>query len=306
MGTPEAAVPALARCLEDGHNIVAVWTQPDKPSGRGRRLAESPVKTFALAHNLRVHQPARIKTEESKKLFASYDADVAVVVAYGRILPSEYLNAPRAGAINVHFSLLPHYRGAAPVNWAIINGESTTGVTTMFVEEELDAGPILLQVKTGIGSKETATELMSRLSLIGAELLSETLARLDTLTPTPQHDQDATFAPLLTKQNGEVSWSNPATAIERLIRGLQPWPNAFTQYNSRRLVIWQGEPVLVNAAGDEGAIIIAHGDDLTVKCGGESALRLIEVQPEGGRRMLARDFLNGFHIRVGDKLGRPQ
>src|SRR5215510_10873198 len=194
MGTPQAAVPTLRQCVEDGHEVVAVWTQPDKPVGRGNKIAISPVKEFALAHGLNVFQPARIKTEESKQLFASLDTDVAVVVAYGRILPDEFLRAPRRGCINVHFSLLPLYRGAAPANWAIVKGEIETGVTTMFIEPALDTGPILLQSKTPIGEKETAPELMQRLSEIGAELLGDTLARLNDLTPRPQHDADATFA----------------------------------------------------------------------------------------------------------------
>ncbi|HEU5130826.1 MAG TPA: methionyl-tRNA formyltransferase, partial [Pyrinomonadaceae bacterium] len=179
MGTPQAAVPTLQRCLEDGHEVVAVWTQPDKPAGRGNKIAFPPVKEFALAHGLSVLQPARIKNDEAKQLFASHNADLAVVVAYGRILPDEFLRAPKRGCINVHFSLLPLYRGAAPANWAIVNGETETGVTTMFIEPTLDTGPILLQQKTPIGEKETAPELMLRLAEIGAGLLGETLARLD-------------------------------------------------------------------------------------------------------------------------------
>src|SRR2546423_1252212 len=179
MGTPHAAVPTLRQCLADGHEVVAVWTQPDRPAGRGHRLTPSPVKEFALSHGLSVFQPARIKNEEAKRLFASHDADVAIVVAYGRILPEEFLRAPRRGCINVHFSLLPRYRGAAPANWAIINGDMETGVTTMFIEPALDTGPILLQRKAAIGETETAPQLMERLAEIGAGLLSETLARLD-------------------------------------------------------------------------------------------------------------------------------
>ncbi|HZE72776.1 MAG TPA: methionyl-tRNA formyltransferase [Pyrinomonadaceae bacterium] len=303
MGTPEAAVPTLQRCLEDGHQVVAVWTQPDKPAGRGKKVTQPPVKTFALAQNLEVYQPARIKTDEAKQLFVSHRADVALVVAYGRILPAEYLSTPRRGCINVHFSLLPLYRGAAPVNWAIINGEYTTGVTTMFIEEELDSGPLLLQRRMEIGAKETAPELMSRLSHLGADLLSETLSNLGAITPRPQHDRDATFAPLLQKEDGLIRWSSDAFMVERLIRGLQPWPNAFTELNSRRLVIWQAEPIRMDVTGDAGAVVAARGDELLVKCGGDTALRIIEIQAEGGRRMLARDFLNGFHINVGDKLG---
>src|SRR5882672_4217514 len=183
MGTPEAAVPSLERLLQDGHEIVVVWTQPDKPAGRHEKMHSSPVKDFAIARDLKVQQPQKIKTDEAKDLFASYDADVAVVVAYGRILPREFLRAPRRGCINVHFSLLPLYRGAAPANWAIVNGEMKTGVTTMFIEQELDSGPILLQRETFIGETETTPELMQRLALMGADLLSETLAPLDAITP---------------------------------------------------------------------------------------------------------------------------
>jgi methionyl-tRNA formyltransferase len=305
MGTPEASVPALRRCLEDGHEVVAVWTQPDKPSGRGKKISFSPVKEFALARGLTVHQPARIKTEEAKSLFASHGAEVAVVVAYGRILPEEFLRAPRRGCINVHFSLLPLYRGAAPVNWAIVNGEQETGVTTMFVEPELDSGPILLQRRTRIGHKETAPELMERLSETGAELLGETLAQLTVITPRPQHDRDATFAPLLRKEDGLINWENDAFALERCVRGFQPWPNAHTSFNSRGLIVWKAEPVVLETNdGPPGEVIAAHGDELAVKCGEQTALRLIEVQPEAKRRMTARDFLNGLHLKVGDHLGK--
>ena len=304
MGTPESAVSSLRRLLEDGHEVVAVWTQPDKPSGRGDKIHSPPVKDFALAHNLPLQQPVRIKTDEAKTLFASYQADAAVVVAYGRILPAEYLKAPRIGCINVHFSLLPKYRGAAPANWAIVNGETKTGVTTMFIEEELDSGPILLQRETLIGETETAPQLMQRLSEIGAELLSETLAEIDTITPRPQDDRDATFAPLLTRADGLIDWSSPADSIERRVRGFQPWPNAHTSYKGRRLIIWKAIPV--EAAGSDaqpGEIVSAHGDDVIVKAGEQTALRLLEVQPEAKRRMIVRDFLNGMHVRTGERFG---
>src|SRR2546423_1776507 len=179
MGTPESAVPSLRRLVDDGHEIVAVWTQPDKPAGRGKKLHTSPIKEFALQHNLGIHQPQKIKTSEARELFVSHWAEVAVVVAYGRILPPEFLSAPEFGCVNVHFSLLPKYRGAAPVNWAIVNGETETGVTTMKIVEELDAGPVLLQQSTEIQEDETAPELMSRLGEIGADLISETLRNLN-------------------------------------------------------------------------------------------------------------------------------
>ena len=304
MGTPQAAVPTLRQCVNDGHEVVAVWTQPDKPSGRGNKIAFSPVKEFALAHDLNVIQPARIKNEEAKQLFASHHADVAVVVAYGRILPDEFLRAPRRGCINVHFSLLPLYRGAAPTNWAIVNGETETGVTTMFIEPTLDTGPILLQRKTEIGETETAPELMQRLSEIGAELLGETLAKLGDLTPRPQHDRDATFAPVLKKEDGLIDWSLDAAAIERRVRGFQPWPNAYTSFNSKGLTIWRAQPVSSpNAGASHGEVIAARGDELLVSCGEQTALRLIEVQPESRKRMPVRDVISGLRVKVGDRFG---
>ncbi len=305
MGTPHAAVPTLRQCLADGHEVVAVWTQPDRPAGRGHKVSLSPVKEFALAHGLPVHQPARIKNEEAKQLFASHDADVAVVVAYGRILPEEFLRAPRRGCINVHFSLLPLYRGAAPANWAIVNGETVTGVTTMFIEPELDTGPILLQRKTEIGERETAPELMARLSEIGAALLGETLTRLNELTPRPQRDRDATFAPVLKKEDGLIDWSHSAFDIERRIRGFQPWPNAYTTFNSKSLILWEAQPSLSVTSGiSTGEVIVALRDELVVQCGQQTALRVLEVQPEARKRMAARDFINGLHVKVGDRFGK--
>jgi methionyl-tRNA formyltransferase len=303
MGTPESAVPSLQRLLRDGHSIAAVWTQPDKPAGRGDRVHAPPVKEFALANNLPLEQPSKIRTQESKGLFASYDADVAVVVAYGRILPAEFLRAPKRGCVNVHFSLLPLYRGAAPANWAIVNGEEKTGVTTMFIEEDLDTGPILLQRETAIGETETATELMERLAFIGAELLGETLAQFDAITPRPQRHQDATFAPLLKKPDGIIKWDNDAAMIERCVRGFQPWPTAYTQLKTQRLIIWKASAETSTIAARPGELVFAHGDDLLVKCGADSALRLHEVQPEAKRRMGVRDFLNGTHLKVGDRFG---
>jgi methionyl-tRNA formyltransferase len=307
MGTPQAAVPTLRRCVADGHEIVAVWTQPDRPSGRGNKVSSSPVKEFTLSHGLTVHQPQRIKTDEAKKLFASHDADVAVVVAYGRILPEEFLRAPARGCINVHFSLLPRHRGAAPANWAIVKGDEETGVTTMFIEPALDTGPILLQRATEIGETETAPELMQRLAEIGAELLSETLANLDMIAPKPQDDQQATFAPILKKEDGLIDWSRRAEAIGRAVRGFQPWPTAYTNFNSRGLTLWKAQIVKDRdrgAVGQAGEVIVARGDDLIVQCGEETVLRLLEVQPEARKRLAARDFINGMHVKVGDCFGK--
>ena len=305
MGTPDSAVPSLQRVLSDGHDVVAVWTQPDKPAGRGDKMHAPPVKAFALERGLNIAQPQKIRTAESKALFASYQADLAVVVAYGRILPAEYLTAPRLGCINVHFSLLPQYRGAAPVNWAIVNGEARTGVTTMFIQEELDSGPILLQREAQIGSTETATELMERLAEMGAELLGETLNRLDEIKPVSQDESKATFAPMLSKANGLIDWTTNAAAIERRVRGFQPWPNAYTHWKSHRLIVWKSvRGADAQQSASPGEVIAAHGDDLIVSCGEKTALHLLEVQLEGKRRMVARDFLNGTHLQIGDRFGQ--
>jgi len=305
MGTPESAVPSLRRLLDDGHEIIAVWTQPDRPAGRGNKLHESSLKEFASQRNLTIHQPFKIKAEEAKALFASHNADAAIVVAYGKILPAEFLNAPRHGCINVHFSLLPKYRGAAPVNWAIVNGERETGVTTMKIVEELDAGTILLQRPTEIKEHETAPELLARLAEIGAELLSETLKRFDSVQAQPQRDEDATLAPMLKREDGLIDWSTDAFAIERRVRGFQPWPNAYTSFRTQRLIIWKATPEWIEQlAFPPGQIIEARGDRLIIACGDGTALRVSELQPEGGRRLSARDFLNGTHLKVGEFLGR--
>ena len=304
MGTPETAVPTLRRCIEDGHEVVAVWTQPDRPAGRGHKLTSPPVKEYALAHDLPVYQPTKIKTDEAREMFAAHEADAAVVVAYGRILPSGFLNAPRRGCLNVHFSLLPKYRGAAPVNWALVRGERETGVTTMRMDEGLDTGAILMQRATPIESHETAPELLARLALMGAELLSATLARLDEIEPRPQRDEDATLAPMLRRDDGRIDWQHDAAQIERCVRGFQPWPTAYTQHDGRRLIVWRASVVETDARrGSAGEIVEAQGDDFVVAAGGQTVLRLVEVQPEGKRRMSARDFLNGMHARAGESLG---
>jgi len=304
MGTPESAVPSLQRLLDDGHEIVAVWTQPDKPAGRGKQLHQSPVKVFALQHDLTIHQPAKIKTPEAKDLFASDKADAAVVVAYGKILPTEFLSAYQHGCINVHFSLLPKYRGAAPVNWAIVNGETETGVTTMRIVEALDAGPILLQSGATIGKHETAPEVLLRLAEMGAALISKTLRNLDAIEPRAQLDDDATFAPILKRENGLIDWSMDAFAIERRVRGFQPWPNAYTALDSRRLIIWRATPEQIELSITHGQVVEARSDRLVVSCGHSTLLRIAELQPEGGRRMSARDFINGKYVKDGAVLGK--
>src|SRR5215213_1698409 len=305
MGTPQAAVPTLERILRDGHEIVAVYTQPDRPAGRGNKLNASPVKEFASQNNLQIYQPTKIKTPEALELFCSYQADIVVVVAYGRILPQTFLESFPKGAINVHFSLLPKYRGAAPVNWAIVGGEKTTGITTMQMDAGLDTGAILLQRQTDIGETETAVELMQRLSLTGADLLSETLAMFDELTPQPQDDSQATFAPIMKKEDGLISWMLTATDIANRARGFQPFPTAFTFYKEKKLTIWRCQPSNVShQLKTIGEILEAKGDNLLVFCGGDTVLQIDELQLEGKRRMPTRDFLNGVKLQAGEILGR--
>jgi methionyl-tRNA formyltransferase len=314
MGTPESAVPTLRRCVEDGHEVLAVWTQPDRPAGRGNRLKAPPVKEYALSQGLVVRQPSKIKTEEALALFTGKEFDVAVVVAYGRILPPTFLRAPLKGCVNVHFSLLPKYRGAAPVNWAVVRGERETGVTTMLMDEGLDTGDILLQRATAIEQDESAPHLLERLSHTGADLLAETLARFDEIQPRAQNDADATLAPILRREDGLTDWTLDAFRIERRVRGFQPWPNAYTLHNGRRLILWRAEAsgreaVPGDAApsgevsGAAGTVVVAHGDELVVACGGGTTLNVSELQPEGKQRLKARDFINGSRVKAGERLG---
>lgn len=304
MGTPQAAVPTLERILQDKHEVVAVWTQPDKAAGRGNKITASPVKQSALQNDLKVYQPTKIKTAESLELFQSHQADVAVVVAYGRILPETFLQAFPRGAINVHFSLLPKYRGAAPVNWAIVNGETKTGVTTMQMDAGLDTGGILLQRETEIGASETAIELMQRLSYSGADLLSETLAMFDELVAQPQDDAQATFAPIMKKEDGAIDWNRTAREISNRARGFQPFPTSHTKFQDKKLTVWKAEEFESSEFRfhTAGEILEAKGK-LLIGCGNQTVLRIDELQLEGKRRMSARDFLNGVKINEGVKLG---
>ena len=303
MGTPLAAVPTLERLMLDGHEIAAVYTQPDRPSGRGNKIVFSPVKEFALEKGLAVMQPTTLRKPDAVETFRSYKADVAVVVAYGRILPEEFLTAFFDGAINVHFSQLPKYRGAAPVNWAIVCGETETGVTTMRMDAGLDTGAILLQRSATIGKHETAAELMEKLSILGAELLSETLMNLCRITPIPQNHEQATYAPILKREDGLIDWKLRAADIANRVRGFQPFPTAFTYHKEMRLTIWQAQAQGVE--GDRqfvpGGILETEGQ-LLIGCGDGSALLVEELQLEGKRRLHARDFLNGVKLHKDEVL----
>ena len=305
MGTPNAAAASLERVLRDGHEVIAVYTQPDKPAGRGNKLSVSPVKEFALQNDLPIYQPTKIKTPEASETFQSHNADVAVVVAYGRILPQSFLEAFPKGAINVHYSLLPKYRGAAPVNWAIAGGETKTGVTTMRMDAGLDTGAILLQRETSIGAQENAIELIAKLSTLGADLLSETLAMFDELTAQTQDDAQATFAPIMKKEDGLIDWNQTATDIINRVRGFQPFPTSYTFYQGKKLTIWKagrtesGKWKVENV----GEILEAKGENLLIGCGSQTTLRVEELQLEGKKRMTTRDFLNGIKMQTGARLG---
>ena len=303
MGTPQSAVPSLERILQDQHEVVAVWTQPDKPAGRGNKLTALPVKEFALQNDLPIYQPTKIKTAESLELFRSHNADVAVVVAYGRILPETFLQAFSHGAINVHFSLLPKYRGAAPVNWAIAGGEIKTGVTTMQMDAGLDTGGIFLQKETEIGADENAIELMERLSLLGADLLSETLVMYDELVPQPQTNSEVTFAPMMKKEDGLIDWNLTAEEISNRVRGFQPFPTSHTKFQGKKLTVWKSRVESRESRVESGEILEAKGDKFLVGCGQNSILLVEELQLEGKRRMSNRDFLNGIKVQAGEKLG---
>ena len=308
MGTPKAAVPSLERILRDGHEVAAVYTQPDRPSGRGNKVTFSPVKEFALQHDLPVFQPLKVKTPEALAEFQSHKADVAVVAAYGRILPQTFLDAYPNGAINVHFSLLPKYRGAAPVNWAIVNGETRTGVTTMQMDSGLDTGDILLKRETEIGPHETSIELMDRLSFIGADLISETLAMYHELSGQKQDHDQSTLAPMMKREDGLVNWEFAAGEIVNRIRGFQPFPGSFSHYKGQKITIWKAEQISnlefqISNSRCRGEIIEAKGDNLLIQCGNETILKIAEIQPEGKRRMPVRDFVNGVQPRAGEIFG---
>lgn len=305
MGTPLAAVPTLEQILDDGHEVVAVYTQPDRPAGRGNRLTAPPVKEFALENDLTILQPAKIKTRDALEVFKSHKADVAVVVAYGRILPEGFLKAFPKGAINVHFSLLPKYRGAAPVNWAIVNGETKTGITTMQMDAGLDTGDILLQSETEIGENEDAIELMARLSFEGATLLSETLKNLDKIKPHKQNEAQASYAPILTKEDGKIFWDSRAATICNHVRGFQPFPTTYTFFQGKKLTVWATGESREIKPGDRthGEILESKGDKLLVACGEQTVLQIEELQIEGKRRMKTRDFLNGVKLKPGQVLG---
>jgi methionyl-tRNA formyltransferase len=311
MGTPDFAVPTLARLIMEGYDVAAVFTQPDKPSGRGKHLHEPPVKSLAVRHGISVHQPTRIKTsEEVRHTFESIAPDACVVVAYGKILPAWMLEIPRLGCINVHASLLPKYRGAAPINWAIANGETETGITIMQMDAGMDTGPMLSRKVIEIRPDETALDLSGRLSLLGASLLSETLPRVERgdVVPEIQDDTKASYAPMLKRENGLIDWHRTAARIANRVRAFQPWPGSYTFFSGQRIVIWRVtvEATAATETAGAGHVIQIDHHGFDVACGDQTRLRVEEVQAEGKRRMTAREFANGSGLSVGAHFDSPK
>ena len=301
MGTPDFAVPCLEKLIKDGHNIVGVLTQPDKPQGRKMKLTPPPVKELALQNNLEVYQPESLKNDAIKQLLEEKQPELIVVVAYGKILPKYVLDFPKYGCINVHGSLLPRWRGAAPIQWSKIAGDKTAGVTTMKMSEGLDTGDMLLKYETEIGQTETAGELFDRLALSGAELLHDTIEQIDSIVPEVQDESKANYAHMLDKQIAQIDWSKSNKEIDCLIRGLNPWPIALTTLNGERLKVYSAS--LQNASGKAGEVLQADSKNgLLVACG-EGAMLLNEIQAVGGKRMNAKDYLRGHKIEVGSILG---
>jgi len=331
-GTPQFAVPTLEKLVEAGHSIHLVLTQPDRPKGRGLELVASPVKQSALRHNLPVYQPEKIKTNaELQARLGEIAPDAIIVVGYGRIIPKWMIDLPRYGNINLHASLLPKYRGAAPIQWAIASGEKVTGVTTMRIDEGLDTGDMLLQQELAINDEDTSETLAPRLAAIGADLMLETLQGLPagTITPRPQDHSAASLAPILTKEDGRIDFSRTAQEIYNRLRGFQPWPGAFTTFRRKTLGVTAARPASVvgrrSSAGSLSSASMAHddsnpadqlhsgdlaegsldvrGSQLLVGCGHNTVLELLEVQPEGKKRMPARDFAHGYRPGKDERLG---
>jgi methionyl-tRNA formyltransferase len=305
LGTPAFAVPTLERLAGAGHEILAVVTQPDRPRGRGQKPAAPPVKETALRLQLPVFQPERIRRPEGVEYLRALAVDAMVVVGYGQIIPQSIIDLAPLGIINVHGSLLPKYRGAGPVQWAILNGETRTGVTTMRIDAGLDTGDMLLKAETEIGPDENAIQLGKRLAVIGADLLVKTLEGLSTgkIEPEKQDPAQATYAPLLKKEDGHIDWSQAAGSIHNRVRGLQPWPGAYTTLRGQTVHIWKSRVAGDGTSpGRRGAVISIK--PLLVSCG-TGVLELLEVQLEGRKRLPAVDFANGQRLTENEVLGEP-
>jgi methionyl-tRNA formyltransferase len=302
MGTPAFAVPSLS-ALARSETVTLVVTNPDRPSGRGRTLSPPPVKIESQRMGLPVFQPEKARDPDSVARIAAERPDLIVVVAYGHILPKSILDIPAHGCINVHASLLPKYRGAAPINWAVVRGETATGVTVMKMDVGMDTGPMLLAREIPIGGDDTAETLFPRISLLGAEALLEALRRFreGTLREIPQDDSLATYAPMIRKEHGQIDWARPAREVRNLIRGMTPWPSAYASHDGKRLKILSAS--VREGGGEPGEVLDIDREGILVACG-DGALALGLVQPEGGKAMGSRDYAQGRRVRKGDRLSR--
>ena len=302
MGTPDFSVGTLEALVEAGHEVVLAVTQPDKPKGRGKEMQFTPVKECAIKHGIPVFQPRRVREPECIEELRKYNADVMVVVAFGQILPKEILDMTAYGCINVHASLLPKYRGAAPIQWAIIDGEEVTGVTTMQMDEGLDTGDMLLKTIIPIEAKETGGSLFDKLAEAGAKLCVETLDGLvaKTITPEPQGETTTAYAKQIKKELGDINWTWDGKAIERLIRGLTPWPSAYSNWNGKVMKIWDAEITDGNTEEVPGTIVKVEKDAFYVQTG-NGLLKVCELQIPGKKRMDAGAFLRGYQVKAGEK-----
>lgn len=305
MGTPDFAVGPLEAIIEAGHEVTAVVTQPDKPKGRGKEMAASPVKECAVKHGIPVLTPVKIKTAEAVAQLREYPADIFVVAAFGQILSEEILQMPKYGCVNIHASLLPKYRGAAPIQWSIIDGEEETGVTIMQMDKGLDTGDILFQQKVSITSEDTGESLFDKLAEAGSTLIVTALAKIGEgdVHPVKQDDAKSCYAKMLTKAVGKIDWNKSAAEIERLIRGLNSWPSAYTFYNGKQLKIWKAKVLQAADAVQTPGTIAKVTKDMVVVCTGDGALALQELQLEGKKRMSTEEFLRGRSLEEGATLG---
>lgn len=305
-GTPRFAVPTLEKLVASGHSVPLVVTQPDRPRGRGMELVGSPVKEAAVRLGIAVVQPATIKNNaDFRAQLTALRPDAIIVVGYGRIIPQWMIDLPRFGNLNLHASLLPKYRGAAPIQWAIANGELVTGVTTMRIDAGLDTGAILLQLEMPISREDTAETLAPRLAAVGADLMVKTLRGLESgqVHPTPQNHSQATLAPILNKEDGRMDFARSARELFNRMRGFRPWPGAFTTFKTKTLQVHRAEPSQAAALLGPGTIAV-ESSHLRVGCGKGTALDLIEIKIEGKRSMTAQEFINGYRPKTGDRLGQ--
>ena len=308
MGPPDFSVPTLEALVASEHEVVGVVTQPDKPKGRGKEIHMSPVKECALQHNIPVYQPVRARDEAFVDEMRALNPDVMVVIAFGQILPKSLLELPKYGCVNIHASLLPKYRGAAPIQWAVINGDEETGITTMMMDVEMDTGDILEKTVVKLDPEETGGSLFDRLSLLGGDLILSTLSKLEKgeITPVPQDHEKATYVKKISKSMGDIDWTMDAVSIERLVRGLNPWPSAFTRWNGKMLKIWEAKVLPdPDVKLPCGSVISASDEGLKIQTGA-GVLCVTSLQLEGKKRMDTAAFLRGYQVAAGSMMERSE